>query len=381
MPYKTFGFTSEQVMIRDSVLALMQRVLPIEKIRELEARDEYPAEAFQALARDGWLSLPFQEVYGGGGASYKDLAVLIEALGYHHAGITSAYMTTVVYGGMQVQSHADEELKRQMLPRIMKGELRMAISYTEPSSGSDAAAIRTRAVRRGDDYVITGQKVFTTNGHVADFLIVSTKTRPDAGHRGISLFVVDTRSPGVTIRPLDSIGRRTSLPNEVFLDDVRVPARNLLGKENEGWPKLMRGLNLERLLLAAAAAGQCMKIIEMAREWARTRVTFGRTITEYQAISHKFAEMAMLTESVRLHAFNTAEMLDAGEDPILETAMAKTIATEHNIRVADLGVQIMGGMGYMRGDMSRMWLDARQGTIGGGSSEIMRNVISRLVLA
>ena len=104
MRYKTFGFTSEQVMIRDSVLALMQRVLPIEKIRELEARDEYPTEAFQALARDGWLSLPFQEAYGGGGASYKNMAVFIEALGYHHAGITSAYMTTVVYGGMQVQS-------------------------------------------------------------------------------------------------------------------------------------------------------------------------------------------------------------------------------------------------------------------------------------
>lgn len=381
MPYKTFGFTREQVMMRDSVLALLQRVLPIEKIRELEAHDAYPHEAFQALARDGWLGLPFEEAYGGAAAGYKDMAVFIEALGYHHAGITSAYMTTVIYGGMQLQFHAADELKEQMLPRLIKGELRMAISYTEPSSGSDAAAIRTRAVRDGDDYVITGQKVFTTNAHVADYLVVSTKTRPDAGHRGISLFVVDTRSPGVVIRPLDSIGRRTSLPNEVFFDEVRVPARNLLGTENEGWPKLMRGLNLERLLLAAGSAGQCMKVIEIAKEWARERVTFGRKITEYQAISHKFADMAMLTESVRLHAFNTAEMLDAGENPILETAMAKTIATENTIKVADLGVQIMGGAGYMRGDMSRLWLDARQGTIGGGSSEIMRNVISRLVLA
>lgn len=381
MPYKTFGFTKEQVMMRDSVLALMQRVLPLDKIRELEAQDAYPYEAYEALARAGWLGLPFRETYGGAAAGYKDMAAFIEALGYHHAGITSAYMTTVIYGGIQLQSHAAEELKRRMLPRLIEGELRMAIAYSEPSSGSDAAGIRTRAVHDGDDYVITGQKVFTTNAHVADYLVVSTKTRPEAGHRGISLFVVDTKSPGVVIRPMDSIGRRTSLPNEVFFDDVRVPARHLLGNENEGWPKLMRGLNLERLLLAAAAAGQCMKVIEIAKEWASERVTFGRRITEYQAISHKFADMAMLTESVRLHAFNTADMLDAGENPILETAMAKTIATENNIKVADLGLQIMGGAGYMRGDMSRLWLDARQGTIGAGSSEIMRNVIARLVLA
>jgi alkylation response protein AidB-like acyl-CoA dehydrogenase len=381
MPYKTFGFTEEQVMMRDSVLGLMQHVLPLEKIRELEANDGYPYEAYQALARDGWLALPFEEAYGGTEASCKDMAVFLEALGYHHPGITSAYMTTVIYGGMQIQFHAAEELKREMLPRIINGEMRMAISYSEPSSGSDAAAIRTRAVRDGDDYVITGQKVFITNAHVADYLVVSTKTNPEAGRHGISLFVVDTKSPGVEIRPMDSIGRRTSLPNEVFFDDVRVPARNLLGAENEGWHKLMRGLNLERLLLAAAAAGQCMKIIEIAKQWASDRVTFGRKITEYQAISHKFADMAMLTESVRLHTFNTAEMLDAGETAILETAMAKTIATENNVKVADFGLQIMGGAGYMRGDMSRMWLDARQGTIGAGSSEIMRNVIARLVLS
>jgi alkylation response protein AidB-like acyl-CoA dehydrogenase len=381
MPYKTFGFSEEQVMMRDSVLGLMQRVLPLEKIRELEANDAYPYEAYQALARNGWLALPFEAAYGGSGASYKDMAVFIEALGYHHAGITSAYMTTVIYGGMQIQFHAAAELKQEMLPRLMNGDLRMAISYSEPSSGSDAAAIRTRAVRDGDDYIVTGQKVFTTNAHVADYLVVSTKTDPAAGHRGISLFLVDTKSPGVEIRTMDAIGRRTSLPNEVFFDTVRVPVRNRLGGENEGWHKLMRGLNVERLLLSAAAAGQCMKIIEIAKAWASQRVTFGRKITEYQAISHKFADMAMLTESVRLHTFNTAEMLDAGENPILETAMAKTIATENNVKVADLGLQIMGGAGYMRGDMSRLWLDARQGTIGAGSSEIMRNVIARIVLS
>ncbi len=368
-------------MLRDTVLGLLNRVLPPSQIREQEANDAYPAAAYAALAADGWLAFPFAKDHGGEAASHTDLAVLIEALGYHHPGITSAFMTTVIYGGLQVQSHACSILRDRLLPEIIAGETRMAISYSEPESGSDAAAIRTRAVRTGDNYVINGQKVFTTNAHVADYLLVSTKTDPAAGHRGITLFVVPTSANGVTIRNMDPIGRRTSLPNEVFFDNVSVTAEYRLGDENDGWRKLMHGLNLERVLLAAAAAGQCLKIIELAKAFAQTRSTFGHPITDYQAISHKFADMAMITETARLHTYNVARMLDAGEPAVLETAMAKTVATEGNIKVADLGLQIMGGAGYMRGDMSRLWLDARQGSIGAGSSEIMRNVIAKQVLA
>src|SRR5690606_37774950 len=148
---------------------------------------------------------------------------------------------------------------------------------------------------------------------------------------------------GVTIRNMNPMGRRTSLPNEVFFDEVRVPARLMLGEENEGWKKLMRGLNLERVLLAAASAGQCLRIIDLARDWALQRTTFGKTITDYQGISHKFAEMLMMTESARLHTYSAAEMADAGLNPVLETSVAKVIATENNLKVADMGVQIMGG--------------------------------------
>mgnify|MGYP006239717113 FL=1 len=174
----------------------------------------------------------------------------------------------------------------------------MAIGYSEPSGGSDAAAILTRAKRDGDGYVISGQKVFITNAHVADYLVITAKTDPDAGHRGLSLFLLDTKLPGVSIRNLNPMGRRTSLPNEVFLDEVRVPASHLVGEENRGWPLLMRGLNMERTLLAAASAGQMIKIIEIAKEWATERVAFGQKITEFQAIAHKFAEMQMMTLSL-----------------------------------------------------------------------------------
>lgn len=379
MSYKTYGFTEHQVMVRDSVLRLLEDVLPPEKIEALEANDAYPMEAYQALAHAGWLGLPFEEAYGGANAGHRDLAAFIEATAYHHPGVTSAFMTTCIYAAMYIQYHGTDELKQEFLPPIIEGKRRMAVAYTEPHCGSDAAGIRTRAVRDGDDYVITGQKVYITNAHQADYLVVTAKTNPEGGHRGISLLIVDTRSPGLTIRPMNPMGRRTSLPNEVFFDEVRVPARYLLGGENEGWKKLMRGLNLERVLLGAASCGQCLRIVDLARDWAKDRQAFGRTITEYQAISHKFAEMQMMTESARLHTYQAADMLDEGINAVLETSMCKVIATENNLKVADLGVQIMGGAGYMEGPMSRLFRDARVGPIGGGSSEIMRNVIAKLM--
>lgn len=374
--YKTFGFTDEQRLIRDNVLGLMQRVLPQSKIAELDAAKADPTEAFQALASDGWLGLPFSEALGGAGASNKDMAVFIEALGYWHYGVRSAYMTTAIYGGGHLKHHALPEVRDEMLPQLIEGKLRTAIAYTEPESGSDAAGIRTRAVRDGDGYRITGQKVYITNAHVADYLIVSVKTDPDAGRRGLSLMIVDARADGLSIRPMNSLGTLTSRPNEVFFDNVYTPAKFLLGEENGGWPLLMRGLNEERLLLAATGGGHALRCLDVARDFARDRVAFGKKIAENQAVSHKFADMHMLTEAARLATFHAADMLDAGEDAVMETTTAKVLATENNYKVADLAMQVMGGAGYVEGEMQRLFREARLGPIGGGSSEILRNVLA-----
>ncbi|MBL6952807.1 MAG: acyl-CoA/acyl-ACP dehydrogenase [Alphaproteobacteria bacterium] len=377
MPYRTFGFTQEQILMRDSILGLLGRVLPAEKMLELDKASAFPADAFRAIAADGWLGLPIAAEYGGAGASNMDMAVFIEAMGYYHYGARSAYMTTAIYGASHLQYHATEAQRRDMLPRLIAGELKMCIAYSEPDSGSDAAGIRTRAVRDGDAYVINGQKIYITNAHVSDWMVVSAKTDPEAGHRGLSLFLVDSKTPGLTIRPMDPLGSRTSLPNEVFFDDVRVPLGNLLGTEGGAWPMLMRGLNQERLLLAATSAGHCIRILELAKDFAVNRKAFGKRITEYQAISHKLADMHMLTEGARLATFHAARMLDAGEDAVLETTTAKIVATENNFKVADLGMQIMGGAGYMAGEMQRLFREARLGPIGGGTSEILRNVIGK----
>ena len=377
MSYKTFGFTDEQRLMRDSLLGLLERALPPERIRALEASGDDPADAYGALAEGGWLGLPFAARHGGGDASHKDLAVFIEALSYHHNGLRAAYMTSVIYGGLGVQHHGSEALQAELLPRLIAGKVRMAVAYSEPQGGSDAAAIRTRAVRDGDGYLLSGQKVFTTNAHVADHLVVTAKTDAAAGRRGISLFLVDARAPGIDIRPMAALGVRTSPPNEVFIDAVRVPAARLLGAENDGWARLMRNLNIERLLIAAACAGQCLRILEVATGFAREREAFGRAITGYQAISHKLADMQMMTETARLAAFHAADMLDAGEDAVLETTNAKVVASENNLACADLGMRVMAGAGYVEGDMQRLYRDARAHTIGGGTSDVLRNLIAR----
>ena len=377
MPYKTFGFTEEQILIRDGILGLLGRVIPEEKMLDLDKESEFPEEAFQAMAKAGWLGLPVAEEFGGTGASNMDMAVFIEALGYHHYGVRSAFMTTSIYGASHLQYHASDGQRQAMLPELIKGNLKMCIAYSEPDSGSDMAGIRTRAVRQGDEYVINGQKIYITNAHVCDWMVVSAKTDPEAGHKGLSLFLVYSKTPGLTIRPMDPLGSRTSLPNEVFFEDVRIPVANRLGKEGGAWPMLMRGLNQERLLLAATSAGHSMRILELVRNFATNRKAFGKTITAYQAVSHKLADMHMLTEASRLVTFHAATMLDAGEDAVLETTTAKVVATENNFKVADLGMQLMGGAGYMAGEMQRLFREARLGPIGGGTSEILRNVIGK----
>lgn len=375
---KLFGLTEEQIMMRESVQGLLERVLPREKIKEMDEAHEFPFEAYQAMADAGWMGLLYSEEYGGIGGSYKDFAVFIESVAYHNAQMASAYLTSVLYGGNHVFMGGSEELKQEFLPKIISGEKRMAFCLTEPDSGSDASSIKTRAVRVGDDYVITGSKLYITCAHVADQLVVVTKTDPDSGHRGITLFVVDTADPGVTIHPMNMLGRRMIRTNEVFFDNVRVPAARMLGEENKGWYNMMRGLNLERMVLAASAAGNMQKIVDYAADYARERVQFGQSIASFQAISHKLADMQIMTEGARTLTHRVADMLDAGLSPTMETAVAKVFATEKNVVCADMGIQILGGAGYtMDHDMQMFWRDSRVGPIGGGTSEIMRTVIAK----
>ncbi len=373
-----FGFTDEQRLMQAGLLDLLARALPPERIRALDAAGDFPADAYDALARAGWMGLPYPEADGGMGGSHRDLAVLVETLAYHYASMATAYFTTVVMAGMHVCLHGSPELKRAVLPGIIAGRTRLAFALTEPDAGSDAAAITTRAERDADTWIVTGAKLYITCAHVADFLVTVVKTAPEAGRRGMSILLVDARAPGVTIRPLAMLGRRTTHASEVTLDGVRVAARHLIGEENGGWGQLMRCLNLERLCIAASGAGNCQRVVDYAAAYARERVQFGQPIARFQAVSHKLADMQIMADTARALTYRAAAMLDAGRDAVRETAIAKVVATEHNFRCADLGMQVMGGAGYtMEHDMQMFFRDSRIGPIGGGSNEIQRNIIAR----
>jgi acyl-CoA dehydrogenase len=374
----TFGLSEEQQMMRDSVLELLERVLPAEKIRQLDRTGEFPHDAFRALAQAGWLGIIYPEKYGGMGGSYKDLAVLIEAMAYHYGGIATAFLTTVIYAGMHVNLYAREEVAKVIIPEVIAGEAPMSVAITEPGTGSDVARITTRARCDGDHYVLTGTKMYITCAHVARYIVVVTKTNPEATHGGLTLFIVDARAPGVTVRPLETLGRHTTHTNEVVLDDVRTPAAFMLGEENRGWHNLMNCLNLERMALAAVAAGNAYKVLDYTVDYAKQRIAFGQPISKFQVLQHKLADMRIMAETARLFVYRVAELLDGGAKAVIETAMAKTVATENNFRCADMGMQIMGGAGYtMEYDMQMFFRDARIGPIGGGSNEIQRNIIAK----
>ncbi len=380
--FHDFGFTDEQRLMRESLLQLAERSLPAERIREIDRLGEWPHEGYRALAEGGWLGLPFPEDVGGLGGSYKDIAILLETLSYHYACLGTTYMTSIIYSGLQIHHNGTPEVRRHYLPPLIAGKIYVAFALTEPQTGSDAASIRTHAVMDGDDFILRGQKYFITSAHVADHLVVVCKTDPaaDPPHRGFSLLLVDAKAPGVQILPIQTLGRHTTHTNQVFFDDVRVPKSHLLGEKNRGWKLLMRGLDLERMSIAACGAGNAQKAIDIAQDYATQRIQFGQPISRLQVIQHKFADMRIKAEMARLVTYRVAEMLDAGADARMETAIAKIVATENDFANADIGMQIMGGAGYtMEHDMQRLFRDSRLGPIGGGSNEIQRNIISKLM--
>lgn len=375
---RDFGLSEEQLLMRDSLSKLLERVLPPDRALRLDEERAFPHDAYQALAAAGYMGLLYPEEDGGLGASMTDFAFFIETVAYHNAQLASAYLTTALYGGRHLQAAAAPELKRRLLPQVIDGSRKMAFCLTEAEAGSDAASITTRAAPDGADFVIRGAKMFITCAHVADHLVVVTKTAPEAGHRGITMFIVDAGAPGVTITPMKTVGRRMIHTNIVAFDDVRVPAAHMLGALNDSWGQLMLGLNLERICLAAAAVGNMQRIVDYASDYARERVQFGRPIASYQAVAHKLVDMQIMTDAARGLVRRGAALLDADEDCARASAVAKIFATEHNVLCADMGIQVMGGAGYSMDHLMQMfWRDSRVGPIGGGTNEILRTVAAK----
>ncbi len=376
-----FSFSEEQNMLRDSVRKVMERIATPEYVRGLDRAQAYPYEVYDAWVELGLFRLPFPEEYGGLGGSVLDMVIIAEEISRKSADLYMAFAGSV-FCGMNVARKGSEEQKRTWLPRMLSGEIKMSISMSEPEAGSDVGAMRATARRDGDHWVINGQKLWATGAGARNNVInVYVKTDPKANYRqGMSLFLVNNDAPGLKLRKLDMLGRRCTGTYELFFDEVRVPADRLVGGENKGWDCVLAGLQAERITSAAGNVGAAQACVDLALQYAKDRKQFGRPIGTNQAIAHMLADMQSEVEAARTLMWRAAWIVSQGRDALREISMAKLLSSETYVRVANLGMQIMGAYGYsMEYDMQRHFRDSRAATIAAGTSQMQRNIIAGLM--
>lgn len=374
-----FDLSDEQRVTRDALRQFLKRECPIDYVRDCDEAERFPEELYAKLAEGGWLGIPIAEEYGGTGGTCTDLAVFLEELAMHFEAAANIYYTTIVIAADAIGHFGTEAQKRSLLPRLAAGELRFAFSLSEPNSGSDAASLRTQAVREGDEWVINGQKMFCSCAQVADYVLLMARTDPDAPkHKGISMFLLDPKAEGVEIRRLNKLGLKPMDLNEIFLTDVRVPSDCVIGAVNGGWSNVLKTLDYERCCLAAVNVGAAQSCLDKALAYTMEREQFGQKISSFQMTRAKLADMEMEIDAARLLLYRSAALVDRGIPNNKESAMANLYSSETYVRAALDGMRMMGGWGYlMEYDMQRHFRDSKLAEIGGGTSEILRIIISR----
>ncbi|MFO7172982.1 MAG: acyl-CoA dehydrogenase [Bacillota bacterium] len=378
-----FFLTEEQQVLQQAVREFArEEIAP--RSAEYNRRHEFPWENFRRLAELGYLNMHLPEEYGGQGLDWVSYAIVIEELARACAVTAVIYEVHCSLHSEAIYLFGTEEQRRRYLPRLSRGELLGAYALTEPQAGSDAAAIQTRAERVGDEYVLNGQKIFITNGGVADLYIVFARTHPDPSlrHKGITAFIVEKGTPGLSFGPPErKMGLHASHTTAVYLENVRVPVENRLGPEGEGFKIAMAILDRGRIGIAAQAVGITQAAFDEAMKYATERHTFGKPIIEHQAIAFKLADMATELEAARLLTYRAAFLMDQGVPCTKEVAMAKLFASEVAMRQTVEAVQILGGYGYMEEyRVERLMREAKITQIYEGTSEIQRLVISRHLL-
>ena len=373
-----FIFTEEHERLRESIGTFVERELA----PHAEKWEETTFEnwVFPRMGELGFLGLSYPDEYGGQGGDYYCNLILAEEMARSNSG--GLAMGIAVHTDMAtppIHLFGTEEQKQSYLVPAIKGEKISCLGITEPGAGSDVSAIRTRAVRDGDEYVINGSKTYITNGHRADFIVLVTKTDDDAGYDGFTLFVVDMDLPGVIReKKLEKLGMHASDTALLAFDDVRVPADAVLGEVGKGFYHIMWELQGERMIGAAGAVAGAQRVFDKTLQYAKEREAFGRQIGHFQVIRHKFAEMATKIESARQLVYTTAWRVENGDYPVREITIAKLYASRIAVEVADECIQIHGGAGYMKEyGVERVWRDLRLNRIGAGTDEIMLDVIGR----
>jgi acyl-CoA dehydrogenase len=373
-----FGLTSDQQAMRDHVRALLDDVCTMAYAAKCDETYTPPREAFDAMAKNGWLGLIAPEEYGGAGGTPTDLALVLEETGNHFEELGLWLFRNYTYGCYAVLKHGTEEQKQRIVPGTVKGELSFAFALTEPDSGSDAAALRTRAVADGDDFIINGRKMFTSGMDISDYVLLALRTN-DLGKKqlGISTFLVDTKTPGIEVRKIATLGQHAIGTTEVTYTDVRVPRTALLGELDRGWAICEDTLRYERLCLSAARIGAARRAFDFALDYAKTRHQFGKPIGSFQVTQHKFADMKVMLDTSQTMVRRYAWLMENNQAERADTAVIKYYIGESYKTISDICLQILGGYGYcMEYPMQRFFRDARLATIGGGTSEIQKTIIA-----
>jgi len=375
---KHFIFNEDHDRLRESIGAFVEKELT-PHAEEWE-ETTFPDSVIKRMGELGFLGLSMPEEYGGQGGDYYCNLVLAEEMSKSGSG--GLAMGVAVHTDMAmppIHLFGTEEQKQEWLVPAIKGEKILCLGITEPDAGSDVSGIKTRAVRDGDEYVINGSKTYITNGHRADVIVLVTKTDPDAGYDGFSLFLVPMDAPGVIReKKLEKLGMHASDTALLAFQDVRVPASAMLGQEGKGFFHIMWELQGERLIGAAGCVAGAQVCFDKTLEYAMERQAFGRQIGKFQVIRHKFAEMATKIEAARQMTYMTAWRFNNGEYPVREISMAKLYSARIAVEVADECIQIHGGAGYMKEyGIERVWRDMRLNRIGAGTDEIMLDVIGR----
>jgi len=374
-------FTEEHEFFRKSFQDFLKKeVVPhINTWEQTGTIDRFIWEKFGEM---GYFGLATPEAYGGMDLDIFYTIIFIEELQKINSGGFAAAIWAHEYLAMtHLNKEANEAQKQKYLVPSVTGEKIGCLCITEPFGGSDVGGMRTTAVKKGDTYVINGSKTFITNGVYSDYLIVAAKTSPELGNKGISIFVIDRDLPGISATKLDKLGWRASDTAEIAFDNVVIPAENLMGEENLGFPYIMQHFALERLIMGVNAHARSEWALEYTIGYMKERTAFGKPISKFQALRHKVADLASEVEMAKTFNYVTAKRLDDGEYVVKEATMSKLLSTKIADQVAYDCVQLLGGYGYMEEyPLARNLRDSRLGPIGGGTSEILREIISKMVI-
>tara|TARA_R110002073_G_scaffold306012_2_gene475126 strand:- start:2110 stop:3276 length:1167 start_codon:yes stop_codon:yes gene_type:complete len=374
-------FTEEHNTFRKSFQNFLKKeVVPhIEKWEKTGDIDRFIWEKFGEM---GYFGLSSPEEYGGLNLDMFYMVIFLEELQKINSGGFAAAMWAHVYLAMtHINKEGDDRIKREYLTPSIDGKKIGCLCITEPFGGSDVAGMRTTAIKQGDHYIVNGSKTFITNGVCSDYLVVAAKTDPESKHAGMSIFVLDRDMPGISATKLEKLGWKASDTGEIAFDNVKVPVENLMGEEGKGFPYIMQHFALERLIMGVNAHARAEYALEYAIQYMSERHAFGKSLDKFQALRHKIAEMASEIEMCKEFNYSIAKRLNDGDYVVKEASMSKLVSTKMADQVIYDALQILGGYGYMEEyPMARLLRDSRLGPIGGGTSEILKEIIAKIVI-